>query len=140
MQPRIAEQKFGVMETRYEPLGESFSTADAGYPQVISADRRLRVTYRDWQEKVVTLLFHDVVAYSWDDGDGALEVNHRDDDSYIVHDSPWLARHRAVGTVMPSEDAKHFKLCFNPTGVLQVLASRLEVQAEPDAIPGRGGT
>jgi hypothetical protein len=117
------------MQTRYEPLSEPFSTADAEYPQVFSEHEHLRVTFRDWQEKVVALLFHDVVAYSWDDGDAALDANHRDDCSYVVHNSPWLARHRAVGTVTVSEAVQHFMLCFNAAGVLQVLASRLEVLA-----------
>lgn len=127
------------MDTRYEPLHESFSTADAEYPQLVSEQGCLRVVFRDWQEKLVTLLFHDVAAFSWDDGDAAIDPAHRDDCCYIVHDSPWLARHREVGTIMPSEDQRHFKLCFNATGVLQVLASRLEVLAEPPAASDRGG-
>ena len=122
---------FGHMETRYEPLRETFSTADAEYPQVVSERGCLRVAFRDWREKLVTLLFHDVAAFSWDDGDAAVDANHRDDYSYIVRDSPWLARHREVGTLMPSEDHRHYKLCFNAAGVLQVLATRLEVLAEP---------
>jgi hypothetical protein len=117
------------MGIRYEPLGQSFSTADAEYPQVAVERGSLRVAIRDWREKFVTLLFHDVAAFSWDDGDAAVDANHRDDCCYIVHDSPWLARHREVGTVMPSDDHRHFKLCFNAAGVLQVLASRLEVLA-----------
>lgn len=127
------------METRYEHLGESFSTADAEYPKVISERGYLRVWFRDWRAKVVTLLFHDVAAYSWDDGDAAVDANHRDDCCYIVHDSPWLARHREVGTLMPSEDHRHFKLCFNAAGVLQVLASRLEVLAEASVATDGGG-
>src|SRR5947207_15796288 len=101
------------METRYEPLGESFSTADAECPQVISERGCLRVVFRDWREKLVTLLFHDVASYSWDNGEAAVDANHRDDCCYIVHDSPWLARHREVGTLMLPEAHRHFKLCFN---------------------------
>jgi hypothetical protein len=127
------------METRYEPLREPFSIADAEYPQITSERGCLRVVFRDWQEKVVSLLFHDVAAFSWDDGDAAVDRNHRDDCSYIVHDSPWLARHREVGSLMPSGVCRHFKLCFNAAGVLQVLASRLEVLAEPSVAPDCGG-
>ena len=127
------------METRYEPLREPFSTADAEYPQVTSERGCLRVVFRDWQEKVITLLFHDVAAYSWDDGDASVDTNHRDDCSYVVHNSPWLARHREVGNLLPSEDHRHYKLCFNAAGVLQVLASRLEVLAEPKVTPDCGG-
>jgi hypothetical protein len=125
------------METRYEPLRESFSTADAERPRVVSELGRLRVSFRDWREKFVTLFFHDVTAFSWDEGEAAIDANHRDDCCYIVHNSPWLARHREVGTLTPSEGHRHFKLCFNAAGVLQVLASRLEVPADPGAAADR---
>src|SRR6516165_2245066 len=117
------------MEPRYEPLREPFSTADAEYPQLVLERGRLRVTFEDWREKPVALLFHDVVAFSWDDGDAALNASHRDDCCYIVHESPWVVRHREVGTIIPSEHRRHFKLCFTAAGVLQVLASTLEVVA-----------
>lgn len=119
------------METRYEPLRESFSTADAGYPHIVFDRGGLRVTFQDWREKPVTLQFHDAVAFSWDDGDAAVNASHRDDCCYLVHESPWVARHREVGTLMQANDCRHFKLCFNAEGVLQVLASALEVVAGP---------
>ncbi len=87
--------------------------------------------YRDWQEKLVELLFHDVVALSWDDGDASLSADHPDDRAYVVLDSPWLARHREVQTIMPTEERQHFLLGFNAVGVLQVLASSLEIVATP---------
>ena len=120
------------MGNRYESLRESFSTADAEHPQIVSENGLLRVTFQHWREKTVRLLFHDVVAYSWDDGDAAIDAGHRDDCCYVVHDSEWLARHREAGTVR-SEAHRHFKLCFNAAGVLQVLASRLEVSTEDGA-------
>jgi hypothetical protein len=115
---------------RYEPLNMSFSTADAEYPRIKLEDGCARVAYRNWQEKSVVLLFHDVVAISWDEGEAALCAEHRDDCGYIVHDSPWLARHRAAETITLTEDRQHFKLAFNAVGVLQVLASALEVVSE----------
>jgi hypothetical protein len=120
------------METRYEALGVPFSTADAEYPRIIAEGRSLRVTYRDWREELVALVFHEVAAFSWDDGDAAVDLTHRDDCSYVVHNSPWLTRHRELGTLTPPEEYRHFKLCFNAVGVLQVLAARLEVKTEPD--------
>ncbi len=128
------------METRYELLHESFSTADAEYPQFVFEHGRLRVAFRDWREALIDVLFHDVVAFSWDDGDGALDASHRDDCGYVVLGSSWLATHRKAGTVMPSEDKQHFKLCFNSVGVLQVLASRLEVLGEAVAPSDGGGS
>jgi hypothetical protein len=116
---------------RYEPLEMPFSTADAEDPQILFEDGRVRVAYRNWQAKPVVLLFHDVIAISWDDGDAAQSAAHRNDCSYVVHESLWLVRHREAGTIMPPEDRRHFKLGFNAIGVLQVLASRLEVVSEP---------
>ncbi|MFO0959150.1 MAG: hypothetical protein U0800_17260 [Isosphaeraceae bacterium] len=119
------------MEHRYEPLRAPFSTADAESPRLTAERGSLRVTYRDWREKTVELRFHEVVAFSWDDGEAAVDPAHRDDTSYVVHNTPWLARHREVWTLMPSPEHRHFKLCFNASGVLQVLAARLEVMTEP---------
>ncbi|HET6328673.1 MAG TPA: hypothetical protein VFG04_28575 [Planctomycetaceae bacterium] len=119
----------------YAPLNLPFSTADAEAPQITLANDRARISYRDWQEKLVELLFHDVVAISWDVGDAALSADHRDDRAYIVHDSPWLARHREAGTIMPNEVRQHFLLAFNAVGVLQVLASSLEIVAAPATGP-----
>jgi hypothetical protein len=117
------------MNTTYELLREPFSTADAECPAFVYERGELRATFRDWREQTVRLLFHDVVGVSWDDGDAAVALCHRDDASYVVVDSEWLQRHRAVGTLTPSGEYRHFKLCFNAAGVLQVLASRLEILA-----------
>jgi hypothetical protein len=122
------------MGIRFEPLEVPFSTADAEHPRIVAECGRLRVTYRDWREEVVALVFHEVVAFSWDDGDAAVDRAHRNDRSYEVQNSPWLARHDEVGRLMPPEQYRHFKLCFNTAGVLQVLAARLEVKADPNAV------
>lgn len=119
------------MNTHYELLRGPFSTADAGYPVILLESGYLRIEYRDWQERVVKLSFHEVAAFSWDDADAAIDENHRDDCSYIVHHSPWLARHRQTGALAPSTGHQHYKLCFNAVGVLQVLATRLEVLPAP---------
>ena len=119
------------MELHYELLRPAFSTADASYPQIAFEADRLHVTFQDWRETTVRLLFHDVVSFSWEAGDVAIDLQHRDDESYIVRGSPWLQRHLEVGAVMPTQGHQHYKLCFNAAGVLQVLATKLEVLA-PD--------
>jgi hypothetical protein len=113
----------------YEHLTLPFSTADAEAPQITLANGQARISYRDWQDKLVELLFHNVVALSWDDGDASLSADHCDDRAYIVHDSLWLARHRETRTIMATEERQHFLLAFNAVGVLQVLASSLEIVA-----------
>jgi hypothetical protein len=120
-----------AMQLHYDPLPADFSTADASYPQIAFEAHRLHVTFRDWRETTVRLLFHEVASFSWEAGDVAIDLQHRDDTSYIVRGSPWLQRHLEVGAVTPTEEHQHYKLCFNAAGVLQVLATRLEVLA-PD--------
>jgi hypothetical protein len=127
----IEKPDHGIAKVRYERLEMPFSTADAENPRIHLEHGRVRVAYRNWQKKPVVLLFHDVIAVSWDDGNAALSEDHRDDCGYIVRESPWLARHREAETIMPSEERWHFKLAFNAIGVLQVLASTLEVVPEP---------
>jgi hypothetical protein len=117
------------MPPKYEPLGAAFSTADAEYPRLTLEQGSLVVNYRDWREQMVSLQFGDVVAFSWDDGDAVLADLPRDDQSYVVHDSPWLLRHLQSGSLDESTVCRHFVLSFNALGVLQVLASEVVVKA-----------
>jgi hypothetical protein len=116
------------MAEAFELLGESFSTADAEVPVLAYESGTLRVRFRDWREREVEIMFREMVAFSWDDGDAACSIDHRDDASYIVAGSTWLARHIAAGTVPQSGGHRHYKLCFNVVGVLQVIAESMEVR------------
>lgn len=115
---------------RYEPLNLPFSTADAEAPDITLTNGRARVSYRDWREQPIVLLFNEVAAITWDESEAAFSAGHRDDSAYVVHDSPWLAQHR---TALPTENRHHFLLAFNGVGVLQVVASSLELVATPIA-------
>jgi hypothetical protein len=115
------------MPETFDPLVESFSTADAEAPVLTFERGVLHVRFRDWREREVTLTFRDAAAFSWDDGDSALSAAHRDDASYVVTGSDWLRRHIDAGTITASGGHRHFKLCFNAAGVLQVIATGLEV-------------
>ena len=115
------------MAETFDPLDESFSTADAGAPILAYEQEILHDRFRDWREREVILTFCDVSAFSWDDGDAASSDAHRDDSAYIVVGSEWLRRHIDVGTIAASGGHRHYKLCFNAVGVLQVIASGLFV-------------
>jgi hypothetical protein len=117
------------LNPRFEMLDAQFSTADAESLEVATCGDSLRLEFKNWQGKFVVVHFQDVIAYSWDEGDVEIGQNHRDDCTYLVHDSPWIARHLAAGNLERGHEVKHFKLCFNAVGVLQVLASRLEVES-----------
>lgn len=116
-------------DLRYELLEMPFSTADAENPELVFESGCLRGTFRNWQGQVVRLLFHDVAAFSWDSGDAALKADHRDDCTYVVQGSKWLQQHLEVESITPEEEHRHYMLCFNAIGVLQVLSSKLEVLA-----------
>jgi hypothetical protein len=117
------------MPETFEPLSEPFSTADAEAPVLVYESGVLRVRFRDWREREVAIIFREAVAFSWDGGDAACSAVHRDDTSYIVAGSAWLERHIAVGAIPGSGGHRHYKLCFNAAGVLQVIAESLEVSA-----------
>lgn len=115
------------MPETFEPLIGSFSTADAEAPVVAYEQGVLSVRFRDWREREVKLLFSNAVAFSWDEGDAACTAAHRDDTIYIVSGSHWIRRHIEVGSITASGGHRHFKLCFNAAGVLQVIAIELKV-------------
>jgi hypothetical protein len=115
------------MAEEFEPLTEPFSTADAGPPALSFERGQLRVSFSDWREQPIILLFRDVAAFAWEGGDAGLCNGHRDDSSYVVVGSSWLQRHLDAGTITASEGHRHYKLCFNVVGVLQVIATGLQV-------------
>ena len=122
------------MPETFEPLHESFSTADAEAPGLVFEQGSLHVRFRDWQARDVNITFRDSVAFSWDEGDAAVSNDHRDDVSYIVVGSDWVTRHLDGGSIMVKERYRHYKLCFNAIGVLQVIATGLDVLAQPLAV------
>ena len=104
-----------------EIINAEFSTADAGYPSFSLNGERLFVQFEDWQEKNVALQFDDVCGVRWQEL-GPLSTL-RDDVTYEIRNSEWIAAYRSQN-LLPSEDkVRHFKLCFNSSGVLDVLAS-----------------
>jgi hypothetical protein len=117
------------MAETYIPLSEPFTTADAEAPHLAYEQGTLYVRFRDWREREITLTFRHVAAFRWDDGDAAFSEAHRDDSAYIVDGSEWILRHVEVGTIESPQGHRHYKLCFNAAGVLQILASSIEVSS-----------
>ena len=115
------------MPESFEPLNMPFSTADAELPLLTYEDGHLRVTFLDWREQDVILRFQGVAAFSWDGGDALCSDAHRNDTSYTVAGSDWLHKLLGLGEITASEGHRHFKLCFNAVGVLQVISTCLEV-------------
>ena len=123
------------MPESFLPLRVPCSTADAGAPTLRFDRGVLHVSFLDWREAAVRLAFHDVVGFSWDEGDAARTPDCRDDSCSQVIGSAWVDRHRAVGTSHPSADHRHYRLGFNAAGVLQVIAAGWEVRSGPGPGP-----
>lgn len=98
------------------------STADAEQVQLRYERGDLIVSFLDWQEQSCELVFQDSLAFRWQEFDDA-KLDIRDDTTYEVVDSEWLSRQAHLQAVDCAQYA-HYKLCFNASGSLDVLAKR----------------
>ena len=81
----------------------------------------------DWQDKQIFVRFSDTAAFRWQE-DEKLPPGIRDDMVYEVMESPWIAELRDLDAI--ADKHRHFKLCFNANGVLDVVAVNFEVLSE----------
>jgi hypothetical protein len=108
---------------RYVEVNLGVSTADADNVDLHFDGSDLVLSFVDWQEVPRQLIFHDVLAFRWQDFD---ETGIRDDATYEVLESEWLAQQADLqGVKAAVENYTHYKLCFNAAGVLDVLGWRL---------------
>jgi hypothetical protein len=114
------------MAESFVTLSAGFSTADADRPDIAYTRGDLLVKFKDWREQLVALRFPDAVAFRWQD-EAALPVGVRDDCSYEVIDSAWIAELRGFN-VLPRQP-HHYMLCFNAAGVLHVVSGPLSPEA-----------
>ncbi len=96
------------------------STADGEDVQLQFTRGDLSLRFLDWQEQPRELVFHDVLAFRWQEFD---ESGLNDDTTYEVVDSEWLQRQAQLQAVAVDQYA-HYILCFNACGNLDVLARR----------------
>jgi len=108
-----------------EPFNPGFSTADAQYPSLELRAGELHLRFIDWREQPIHAVFDDVVAFQWGEAQGATEL--RNDESYVVTNSPWLNQYQREELATAAH--RHFKLCFNEVGVLEVLALGVSVKS-----------
>jgi len=50
---------------RANKISTTFSTADADYPEIQQSDDILTLSFTDWREKEVTVVFEGVATYKW---------------------------------------------------------------------------
>lgn len=92
-------------------------TADAEGVELQYRVGSLRLVYVDWQGRQCEIMFNEVRAFRWQELDE--QAVPRDDTTYEVLNSQWLASHAAVQ--LPTISYAHSRLCFNTSGTLDVL-------------------
>ena len=124
--PLIRHNALHQMAERFEPLHAGFSTADAEDLEISFRNDQLIVSFRDWQNQSVLIAFSETAAFLWTselDPDGF-----RADAASVVIESTWLEEQANCGNSLIKRSCKHFRLGFNAVGVLNVLATGLDVQ------------
>jgi len=95
-------------------------SADAEGVSFRFQDGKLHLEFVDWREQHQSVTFADVMAFRWQAFD---EADLRDDATYEVLKSTWLARQSELQSV-PADGLAHYKLCFNACGCLDVICRR----------------
>ncbi len=98
-----------------------FSTADAEYPEIRQEDGDVVLRFKDWQQKDVEVFFADPIAFRWQMAESFHE-GERDDSSYEILNSDWLALHVKQCVIAETEEYKHFKFNFNGCGQFEILS------------------
>jgi len=107
-------------QLQYVGVDLGVETADAERV-TLRFEADLHVSFVDWREQPRELVFQGVLAFRWQEFD---EPDIRDDTTYEVIGSPWLARQATLQGEDPSDYA-HYVLGFNARCVIDVLARRM---------------
>jgi hypothetical protein len=104
-----------------------FSTADAENVELFFFNGTLLwLKFSDWQGQVFQVEFSEIVGFSWSEE----ELEHKkmkDDCVYQVVNSNLLEKHKAVGTISKLSNHKHYKICFNDYGILDVVFGEMKI-------------
>ena len=107
-------------------LQPGFSTADAKYPDIALSNGVLRVVFTDWREKRIVVEFANVAGVRWQETESH-GPEERNDSVYEIVGSDWLTELLVRGAREHQEGHRHFKLCFNAYGPLEVLATEMRL-------------
>jgi hypothetical protein len=116
------------MEEVYKPIGENIHTADAENPRLSYENGEIIFKFTDWQEIEREVKFYDVAGYKWQD-EIDLGFPERDDMPYQVGNSKWVEELKELNVLDSDMEYKHYKLCFNACGVLDVVFKTIEIKA-----------
>ena len=98
-------------------------TADAEQIEISFVNGSLRIRYVDWKEQRRETVLPATLAFRWQEYDDRAPP--RDDTTYEVRESTWLAS-QLIGA-SNGELFRHYKLCFNTSGVLDVICREVVV-------------
>src|SRR5262245_15018822 len=121
------------------PVDLGFSVADGERVEVSYAGQTLRVSFINWQEKTVSFLCNDTLAFRWQEAEYTISDQERYDSVYEIIDSAWLRQHEEQHITWESSTFHHYKLNFNAAGILEMICSKVERIAEPSASPNSHG-
>ena len=112
-----------------EFINLGFTIADAEQVSLSLSKGRLNISFLDWQEKKVNVIFQDTLAIKWQKAD-SLGPEYRDDTSFIIKNSEWLKLHSDQNIFNKSKknNFQHLKLCFNACGILEVICDKNKIQ------------
>lgn len=97
-----------------------FATADAQNVRIAFEEGALCLSFVDWRDQPREVRFDEVLAFRWQELD---DPAIRDDTTYEIVDSPWLAQQAKLQAVDAARFA-HYQLCFNACGVLDIVCHR----------------
>jgi len=114
------------MTEKATPLSPGFSTADAESVSLSLHKRNGILEFIDWHEQPIKVMLVDTIALKWQEADSCGPED-RDDMSYEIMDSEWLMKHLSQHIIDPEKGYKHYKLCFNATGILEIICREMRV-------------
>jgi len=112
-----------------------FSTADGEHVKTSCENQTLTVSFVDWQDKPVSFICHDTIAYRWQEAEYMLSDQERYDAPHEIIHSAWLQQHSEQGMTWETQEFHHYKLNFNAAGILEMICSRIELLAEQGGAP-----
>jgi hypothetical protein len=112
------------------PVNLGFDVADGEDVRISFQRQSLKVTFTDWQEKKVSFLCSDTVAFRWQEVTLSVDPAERDDAIYEISDSVWIEQHRNQGCLWATQSFHHYKLNFNAAGTLEVICTKVERAAD----------
>jgi hypothetical protein len=114
---------------KYQKIDLGFSTADGARPELHFIGGDIRFSFVDWRERLVSFLASDVRAFSWVEELDDPEL--RDDAVYEVLESDLIRKSRTLSVTSPEVGYRHYKLCFNAVGALDIVCQQIAIVPTP---------